>query len=738
MYLVKIEVKNYRLLTNAELELDHKTTLIVGRNNSAKTSCFSCIYNALKGRAFAFNDYPLNKRHVLYDAIDDFMAGKIDAAALGAKVDPISVKFVVDYSNEDQYTSLGALSPFIIDLDESISSTEILVEYRLKTNGENLKNILELSYAQDRETLSNQMFTSEQGETVVPLEQSDKNVDLSNECCGSTVQCITLHKQHQVIDASNNTSKIELQTGFKVLNEEPKVDSAWSDKAHIGIASNFNKLFETVIYAVNPKDSSHKVIRSQEELCKLFPCFMIPAERDLGESEGNRSSLATLISDFFESDELDPKVAAKLKELKSVIAEASYDIQQRCCSVLDELISQSNGFGYPNFEELRLSVASKLSIDEQIKNQTQLVYMSSSSNESLPDTHNGLGFKNLIKIEFLLKVFATNIKKQGDACIPLLFIEEPESHMHPQMQQLFAANLQKFIDNITSQIKSDHCDSNIQILMSSHSSSIVCNVNFANVRYMKRQNSSSVKFVDMAKFVDENINFVKKYLTVTKCELFFADKVVLVEGASERLLLPDMISKFAEMHDSDTKKFNLPYQYCSIVEIGGAYAHKFIPFIEFLDIPCLILTDLDPMKNGVKSETVVDADKSSNATIKWWIRRTQNLKSNAPISMQDILSLSSESKTIGKCHIEFQTQENGLCGRSLEESIKNVNRKNYNLSENISEEQLIFKGSSKTEFALDLLCSKDGYNIPKYIMDGLEWLDKQKVFEDSCNSDYGS
>ena len=65
-------------------------------------------------------------------------------------------------------------------------------------------------------------------------------------------------------------------------------------------------------------------------------------------------------------------------------------------------------------------------------------YVSGIANESLPSSHNGLGYKNLIKMEFLLAEFARNIEKCGAACIPLLLIEEPESHMHPQMQAAFA------------------------------------------------------------------------------------------------------------------------------------------------------------------------------------------------------------------------------------------------------------------------------------------------------------
>ena len=48
MQLSKIRIKNYRLLIDAELEVEPKTTLIVGRNNTAKTSCFECIGNVLE------------------------------------------------------------------------------------------------------------------------------------------------------------------------------------------------------------------------------------------------------------------------------------------------------------------------------------------------------------------------------------------------------------------------------------------------------------------------------------------------------------------------------------------------------------------------------------------------------------------------------------------------------------------------------------------------------------------
>lgn len=58
MQLSKIRIKNYRLLIDAELDVDKKTTLIVGRNNTAKTSCIDCINTVLSGKNFSYDDYP--------------------------------------------------------------------------------------------------------------------------------------------------------------------------------------------------------------------------------------------------------------------------------------------------------------------------------------------------------------------------------------------------------------------------------------------------------------------------------------------------------------------------------------------------------------------------------------------------------------------------------------------------------------------------------------------------------
>jgi len=301
------------------------------------------------------------------------------------------------------------------------------------------------------------------------------------------------------------------------------------------------------------------------------------------------------------------------------------------------------------------------------------------------------------------------------------------------MQHAFADYLEEFLGKISLV--------GIQTFLTSHSAHVASTIPFSKIRYAQKT-KNGVIYKNLNSFVldnPDNIDFIRKYLTLTKCDLFFADKAIFVEGASERILLPDMIEKCAKVGAFDSKDYKLPDQYYALIEIGGAYAYKFIPFAEFLGIPCLILTDLDTVagekkENGrtyYSSVCVSAGETTSNATLKWWVRKDKGLSEDDDtiIPISDITSMSTISKTMGKCHIEFQTIEDGLCGRSLEEAIKNVNRAHYGLDTTPSEADLKFEETSKTNFALKLIYDGTDYTVPAYIKSGLVWLNDQNVLE---------
>lgn len=646
MLLTKISIKNYRLLINTELNVDEDLTLIVGRNNTGKTSCMDLIGKVLNDEDLSYDDYPLFKRKFAFFLLSCFMQGKISYDRLCQKIPKTTIDFWVDYSLDAPDANLGALSPFIIDVDIDTTQARIRGEYRLKMDEEQLRQLFEPCFFVDGVFIN--------------------NLAEAREVC----------------------------------------------------AANFHKLFGLTIYAINPKDSADFQIKTQKELAELFPFYPIHAERFLGESaEDNKSSLGSLITSYFsvDLDDLDPAIAEQVRILRESVNQANKDIQRESSILLSSIVDQTVGFGYPNGEELKLGVSTKLQIDNQIKNQTELTYTAKNLNESLPSSHNGLGYKNLIKIEFQLADFAEKIKHGSTACIPLLFIEEPESHMHPQMQHTFASYVNKFLKKIS--------DVHIQSFLTSHSAHIANTIDFSQIRYAQKT-KRGVLYKDLNSFANEhpeNLEFIQKYLSLSRCDMFFADKLIFVEGASERLLIPDIIDKCEKEGLFKDNSYSLPSQYYALIEIGGAYAYKFIPFVEFLGIPCLILTDIDSMKNGREKALVSEGKTTSNATLKWWMKKIKGLPDNTKVTIKlpEIIALTCDQKTYGTCHVEFQTVESGLCGRSLEEAIRNVNRKHYGLNSNLTEEALTFDGKSKTDFALDLILQKPNYKIPQYIKDGL-------------------
>ena len=654
MLLTKIIIKNYRLLVDAKLDIDDNVTLIVGRNNTAKTSCFQLIEKVLNNKSLSYDDYSLNKRKDAYILLAQFMRNRMSFERFCKKFPVITIDFYVDYSLDDPDTNLGALSPFIIDVDVDSTTAIIRAEYSIKISEESLRTMFELCFFENGD------FKCQ------PEEVRDV--------------CIT----------------------------------------------NFSKIFGLNIYAINPQNESDYQLKSLKELEDLFPFYLIPAERTLGENGDNSSnSLGALIASYFSVDveNLDSSVIDEVKALRKTVEQANIEIQKKSNKLLGEIVNKAVGFGYPNAEELQLGVNTRLQIDDQIKDKTELTYTSENMGDSLPSSHNGLGYKNLIKIEFMLADFAEKIKQGNDVCIPLLFIEEPESHMHPQMQHAFADYLEKFLGEIS--------DVHIQTFLSSHSAHIANTIDFSKIRYAQKT-AKGVVYKNLNSFSQENeknMDFIKKYLTLSRCDLFFADKVIFVEGASERLLLPDMIRKCDKEGLFDTKKYKLPAQYYTLMEIGGAYAYKFIPFVNFLGIPCLILTDIDSMEDGRTKTTVSKGKVTSNSTLKWWMREVKKLPEDdsVKIDLSEIIALTSVQKTLAKCHVEFQVVEEGICGRTLEEAIRNVNRSHYGLSDSATEEDIEFTGKSKTDFALSLICDNPEYVIPKYIIDGLVWLNEQNV-----------
>ncbi|MDB4985160.1 MAG: hypothetical protein JWN04_338, partial [Myxococcaceae bacterium] len=233
-----------------------------------------------------------------------------------------------------------------------------------------------------------------------------------------------------------------------------------------------------------------------------------------------------------------------------------------------------------------------------------------------------------------------------------------------------------------------------------------------------------------AKTDESTRNFLHQYMTLTRCDLFFADAAILVEGTSERLLLPRMIKMIdAEI---DTGKDSLGSRYLSTVEVGGAYAHIFFDLLTFLELKTLVITDIDTVKKTDDHEQRVACQVrhgqfTSNACIKQWFN-------DSDVRPTDLLAANENAKTIGYRRIAFQLpeEEGGPCGRSFEDAFMLANPSKYsflNLSMEETERQAWKNAQSlkKSEFALELALNNEKWVCPRYIGEGLRWLAEHAV-----------
>ena len=161
-----------------------------------------------------------------------------------------------------------------------------------------------------------------------------------------------------------------------------------------------------------------------------------------------------------------------------------------------------------------------------------------------------------------------------------------------------------------------------------------------------------------------------------------------------------MIEKF-----DDENKTKLSNEYISIIEVGGAYAHKFYNFLEFIDTYCLVITDIDFIdRNENNKKCFYEEDKelhSSNHAIKNWFKDSEE---PGYIEIDDSLKIGVKENK--KLMITFQLKDVDLESPSNKLIFDTANNHN----------------TKKLDFAIEYGIENNQWNIPDYIIKGLEWL----------------
>lgn len=705
MHLSKITVENFRLLKNFSIDLEREMSLIIGKNNSGKTSLLYLLHKILnwrdKGGCIHIDDFNLEFKKTLVEmVIAEDEIPEEDYQEKGVRL-----RIYVKYNDEDNLSNVGLI---MMDLDERNDYVILGYDY------------------------------------ILPYDAY-----------------LRLRTKARDIAVKHNS----------------KIEEALENILNTTISSYFVLRKKSIAYDVETDtiDESNYIDlknRPQFHEDSLISIGYIDAKRQVANKE-NDKTLSLQTAELF--DKLRTEDNEVIDNFIKTISESDKELGRVYNELFSDVLEKVADMGGFKPKETKLMITSSLQQQNLLKGNTKVVY--EHTGVHLPEDHNGLGYMNLISMIFQIEIIRQTFMKGRNgkmADINLLIIEEPEAHTHPQMQYVFIKNIKKLLET---PLKTKDETRNIQSIISTHSSHIVSESDFGDIKYMRRNGNAVIakNLKDLQKEYDGDeqkwYTFLKHYLTLNRSELFFADKAIFIEGDTERILLPILMKKIDQEETLDVEHEELPLckQNISVVEVG-AYSHIFGKFINFIGLEkVLVITDLDICNKGDKGHIKktkydgTDEMLTSNCALRTYfdyLKEGNNLKVNNLLSLKPHQKMFSWDKENSKwkqnengiLKVCFQVEENNYQARTFEDNFFSINREflqenidkilglkpNYlkaflDPAESTDAYELAEKGiDSKATFAIEIIYnSKEedhkefcGWRIPQYIKDGLLWIRK--------------
>ena len=219
---------------------------------------------------------------------------------------------------------------------------------------------------------------------------------------------------------------------------------------------------------------------------------------------------------------------------------------------------------------------------------------------------NGLGYNNLI---YASTIFGDIIQRNEifEENYNLLLIEEPEAHLHPQLENTFFKYLQNLENNYQ-----------FQIIVTSHSPTITAKTKLDNVIVMNSiKNTVFATPIKDTQLTDDDRKFLKKFLDVTKSQLFFAKGVILVEGITEAILLPVFARMMGEKYDLERNGIEVIITGISFQRYAGLFNSN--NHYKRLNFRCACITDDDSDKEELGDKRLINLEKLSENNFKTFI-----------------------------------------------------------------------------------------------------------------------
>lgn len=397
--------------------------------------------------------------------------------------------------------------------------------------------------------------------------------------------------------------------------------------------------------------------------------------------------------------EIDGLVGSINSKVKNMVDSNIKDILQNAVSSIESM------------KNLKMNLHPDVTLEKIFAN--SIIYEYQEGNYNIPESQFGMGYTNLMviiaKIVDYIELYS---EKDINGSVNILCIEEPESFMHPQMQELFIKNISKAIATLLG--KKQRLDT-FQIIITTHSthilnSKIQSGNTLNNISYLGQSGENNIiknisdEVIVSGRNIDKKIyEYIKKYLSLEISDIFFADAIILVEGVSEETYLRYEIDRHPVLKNHHVK----------VYRIDGAYAHQFTSLLDFLGIKTVIFTDLDLKRS--ESEKIVDIKDndspdiipsnipdlkekyeksteylSTNQTLRYFIRKDLNdMDAKFESVNNHLFEVVAENEALaihdGKISIYSQGKINGYYATSFEEAIVLTNA--------VDEDEKIYKKS---------------------------------------------
>lgn len=312
---------------------------------------------------------------------------------------------------------------------------------------------------------------------------------------------------------------------------------------------------------------------------------------------------------------------------------------------------------------------------------------------------NSLGYNNLIYIATVLGDLKRRKELYEEAYVTLL-IEEPEAHLHPQLQNIFFNYLNK-LDKI-----------GFQIFLTSHSPTITAKAELDSLIVLQEQGNRISSFsIKKSNLDDPNKKFLRKFLDVTKSQLFFSNGVILVEGISEALLMP-VFSKIIG------DEFDIEKHGIELVNLNGVAFEHFGKLFN-TDTPsnrlacrCAILTDDDRTADDEISSRAEKAKALEKGLLKVCLaeKTFEHELFKTGDNKNILLKIFSEMHPVAAGRIESGASTSEHADNFLDKVVSNK-----------AKSELAHKLAMKLESNTD---ARNNFTVPEYIENAIRWVTK--------------